>query len=391
MDRIKNMIDPKDYASLKEALEAANAQIETLERQSTKSNRHYIDLVENSVDSIFVVDIETGKIMFTNKFAAQRFGYTVTELIGKDIADIAVFDEPSMDSDSNMWMSRISGSWVSEGNYRHKDGYLIPVEVTSRIVEVNGRDHIQSFVRNIEARKAKQEKTLRRALERERVSLLTNFIQNTGHEFRTPLSIINNSAYLMVKLEDQAGREQRANLVQEQVTRITELVDMLQLLTKVESLEIMPEELVDLSEILLHLSQEMRSNYGDRPNLIIDISELLPEVPAKADYLKIAIRQLLINAYRFTPPNGTIWLTVEIASDQVYIEVRDNGHGIAEEDLPHIFETFWRQDEAHTTSGFGLGLSIALRIVEQHNGKIYVESEPGKGTCFRIELPLEVA
>lgn len=387
-DDVEIMIDPKDYDSLSEALDAANAKIEDLERKTSQSGKDYIELVENSVDSIFLVDIQTQKIMFTNKYAAQRFGYTVTELVGKDINEIAVMNEPSMDTDSNIWMSNVSGAWVTEGNYRHKDGHLIPVEVSTRFVEVDGRDLTQNFVRNISARKAKAEKSLRQALEKERVNLLTNFIQNTGHEFRTPLSIINNSAYIMARTTDDAKRTEKADTIVQQVSRITELVDMLQLLTKVESLQIIPDEMVDVSEILLFLTQEMRSNHGDRPNLVVDISELVTEIPAKKGYLKIAIQQLLLNAYRFTPINGTIHVTAEITNDQLAIEVRDNGQGIDTEDLPHIFNTFWRQDEAHTTSGFGLGLSIALRIVEQHGGKIMVESEAGQGSTFRVLLPL---
>ena len=109
---------------------------------------------------------------------------------------------------------------------------------------------------------------------------------------------------------------------------------------------------------------------------------------ANIDELIDALKHLLDNAYRFTPTNGTITVFSEIKGDYLWVNIHDTGPGISAENLPHIFETFWRKDEAHQTPGFGLGLPIAQRIVELFGGRIEVESKLGNGSTFSIVMPL---
>jgi signal transduction histidine kinase len=97
---------------------------------------------------------------------------------------------------------------------------------------------------------------------------------------------------------------------------------------------------------------------------------------------------VLNNALRHTPTGGTITIRSRRLDDHALIEIADTGAGIHPEDLPHIFERFYRSDKAGTTRGFGLGLAIARNIIEQHQGTIEVESEPGTGSTFRIVVPL---
>ncbi|MBK8026861.1 MAG: sensor histidine kinase [Chloroflexi bacterium] len=103
-----------------------------------------------------------------------------------------------------------------------------------------------------------------------------------------------------------------------------------------------------------------------------------------------ALKALIDNARRFGPPDGVVAVKVCTAGEFVCIAVHDQGPGIAPDQMDRIFETFWRGDAAHTTPGMGLGLSIARRIVEMHRGTIGVESAPGAGSIFRINLPIYV-
>jgi len=100
-----------------------------------------------------------------------------------------------------------------------------------------------------------------------------------------------------------------------------------------------------------------------------------------------ALRELIENAKRHTPDGGRITVNAQIRDAFIVISVQDNGEGIEEEYLTRIFETFWRADDAHSTPGLGLGLSIAQRIVEKHGGHIAVESVPGQGSTFTVWLP----
>jgi signal transduction histidine kinase len=109
-------------------------------------------------------------------------------------------------------------------------------------------------------------------------------------------------------------------------------------------------------------------------------------IQGSLDFLYQAIASILENAIRYTPPGGTITLRTYQQDSQIILEIQDTGTGIDDKTLPHIFERFYRADLAHSTSGFGLGLPIAQKIIERHNGQIEVKTKPGRGSTFRIVL-----
>jgi signal transduction histidine kinase len=115
----------------------------------------------------------------------------------------------------------------------------------------------------------------------------------------------------------------------------------------------------------------------------------LPPVMGHRTYLDDAISQIMENACRFTPDGGEINVRTGSTNGHVLLEIQDSGPGISRDVLPRVFETFWRQDSAHSTPGFGLGLSIAQKIIEQHGGEITVDSETGQGTQVQVRLPMK--
>lgn len=308
------------------------------------------------------------------------------ELIGMSLYEIEVDNEsdPAMGSS---WESDFSGTQVYECYHRRKDGQLIPIEVSSRIVTLNNREVILIFARNIGLRKLVRQRELEIALEQERLKLLTTFIQNASHEFRTPLTTIMMNNYLMPKLDDVQKRQERSAIIQSQVERITNLVDMLLLMAKIENNATYHAEPLQLLPIIKRIAEDYQLKSVDNPALSLNLSADLPIVFGDGDYIDMTIRQLLDNAYRFTSGDGLISISMG-ATDTVWIRIQDTGHGIANEDLPHIFETFWRKDEAHSLYGFGLGLPIAKKIIEQHNGTLVIDSVLEKGTTVHITLPI---
>lgn len=227
------------------------------------------------------------------------------------------------------------------------------------------------------------------ALEKERLRMLTQFIRGAAHEFRTPLTIINSSASLLSKTEEPEKRRHRVKQIEQQVFGIAQLVDRLLQMSKLEAISTLNHRPVNVSTLLASIVSEISFGKDSGPDVHLEHQPDLPPAAGDAQQLQDAFYHVIENAYRLTPHDGCIRVSTAATSEHIVVEVEDTGPGIPPEHLDKIFETFWRQDmEARTTPGFGLGLSIAQKIIHLHNGHIEVESEVGKGSLFRITLPL---
>ena len=215
------------------------------------------------------------------------------------------------------------------------------------------------------------------------------FLADVSHELRTPLTVIKGNVGLIRRLGETDEESLRS--IETEVDRLTRLVGDLLLLAQAESgrlpLNMNP---VSLDTLLLEVFQQMQTLNGDRVKLrIVEIDQV--EINADADRIKQVFVNLISNAIHYTPKGGEIRISLSKKNDQALIEISDNGPGIAEEDLPHIFERFYRGEKSRKRSkgsGFGLGLSIVYWIVTNHHGMIEVKSREGEGTTFLVWLPL---
>jgi len=216
------------------------------------------------------------------------------------------------------------------------------------------------------------------------------FLADVSHELRTPLTVIKGEVGLMRKLG--GAEDESLSSIENEVDRLTRLVGDLLLLAQAESGKI-PLDLrpVELDTILLEVFQQMRVLAGDRLQLrITEIDQV--QVNGDRDRLKQVMVNLLGNAIKYTPPGGQVAINLCKTGDQARLAVSDTGPGIPAQDLPHIFERFYRAEKSRTRtrdgSGYGLGLSIAYWIVHHHAGRIEVDSKEGQGTTFSVYLPL---
>ncbi|HAE59988.1 MAG TPA: two-component sensor histidine kinase [Anaerolineae bacterium] len=214
------------------------------------------------------------------------------------------------------------------------------------------------------------------------------FLADVSHELRTPLTVIKGNADLIRKF---GADDESIDSIKDEADRLTRMVGDLLLLAQAESgkltLSLNP---VELDALLLEVFQEMHVLAGGKVVLKLkEIDEAL--VSGDRDRLKQVLLNLVSNAIQYTPQGGEVIVGLARSDGQVSITVRDSGPGIPTEDLPHIFERFYRGEKSRTrskASGFGLGLSIAYWIVEHHGGKIFVVSQAGSGTTFTVSLPL---
>jgi len=215
------------------------------------------------------------------------------------------------------------------------------------------------------------------------------FLADVSHELRTPLTVIKGNVDLMRRMK-QFDAESLTSIDQE-AGRLTRLVGGLLMLAQAESgklpLSLKP---VELDILITEVFQEMRIIAGNKVRVHLnEIDQMM--VNGDRDRLKQVLINLVANAIQYTPQSGDVFLSLAKVGDHARIICRDTGPGIPAEDLPHIFERFYRAEKSRTrgtTTGFGLGLSITHWIVEHHGGRIEVDSKEGQGTTFAIWLPL---
>jgi two-component system, OmpR family, sensor kinase len=215
------------------------------------------------------------------------------------------------------------------------------------------------------------------------------FLADVSHELRTPLTVIKGNVGLVRKL---GADEESLSSIENEVDRLTRMVGDLLLLAQAEAGS-MPFDMaaIELDNILFEVFQQMHVLAGERVKLnLTGIDQI--QVNGDRDRLKQVMLNLVGNAIQYTPSGGQVNISLERVEERACFKVSDNGPGIPAEDLPHIFERFYRGEKSRTrnkTGGFGLGLSIAFWIVRSHGGTIEVESQEGKGTTFITWLPIK--
>lgn len=216
------------------------------------------------------------------------------------------------------------------------------------------------------------------------------FLADASHELRTPLTVVKGELQEVVggSTIDPEVRD-RLGSVLEEVARLEHLVSGLLVLSRLDVGEAQREWLdVDLAELSAGTVEQMRLMAEDRGIQLH--AGPLDKLVVRGDRgrLKQVLVNLLDNAIRFTPRGGRVTVSTSVRDQQRLLEVRDTGIGMPAAALPHIFDRFYRIDEARSREdgGAGLGLSIVRSIVSAHQADIEVESEPGKGSCFRLKF-----
>ncbi len=225
----------------------------------------------------------------------------------------------------------------------------------------------------------------------EQQRLRRRLMNDIAHELRTPLSVIQAHAEALM---DGVFPPTPDNVrpIHEQTLLLRRLVNDLRELALAEAGELrMSQAPLDLATIVRHAANSMRPAAEQKDiRLEVDIVGAPLQIIGDAQRLEQVLLNLLSNAVRHTPARGTVTVRAWKEDESVHVQVRDTGPGIAPEDIPHVFERFWRGDKSRTrgTGGTGLGLAIARNWVEAHGGRIWVESQPGRGATFTFVIPL---
>jgi len=221
-----------------------------------------------------------------------------------------------------------------------------------------------------------------------------DFVANVSHELRTPLSNIKGYAETLLDgaLEDKENARDFLNIIYKESDRLSKLIDDLLDLSKIESGKMkMTFAPIEFKPIANRVIDVLKKFAVDKSiNVIASIPDDLPKLMGDENRITQALLNLVDNAIKYTPINGSVSINASLQGKFVRIDVKDTGIGIPKKDIPRIFERFYRVDKARSRElgGTGLGLSIAKHLIQSHGGDIQVISSPSKGSTFTFTVPI---
>ena len=212
------------------------------------------------------------------------------------------------------------------------------------------------------------------------------FVSDASHELKTPLSVL--LTYIEI-LQQQPQNAKALQIMKDETKNMSGLIENLLALTRLENTEKPTTQELNAADIIIPLVERLNTVHKDRKQPIKIICSKDIKVKMSQQHFERLLTILLDNALKYTPADKEILIKAATGEHNVKIEIADQGIGIKNDDLPHIFERFYRADKGRNrqNGGFGLGLSLALDIVQKYKGRIKVQSEFGKGTTFFINLP----
>ena len=380
-----------DMAARLEAYDAAN--IEELTAAQVKQET----LIASMADGALLLDPD-GRVVLVNPTARRVFRWEGRTLEGAELMGLLP-DGLAMDLQPSL-------EQIGEGL---RDGAELRCNLgeptrTLRLVLQGVRDGSGGTLKGI----AVTVQDLTREVELNAAQ--SRFISNVSHELRTPLFNIKSYVETLHDYGDQLSEEQRQEFLataNDETDRLTRLVNDVLDLSRLESDRVWQLEPMDVQSAMEQTLRTYRLNAEERGvELALDVPDDLPRIRGNWDLLLQVFDNLVGNAVKFTPAGGLVMLraypwpdTCPITADDVgsrlprlRVEISDTGCGIGQEDLRRVFERFFRVENAvHTERGTGLGLSIVRGILDKHDARVQITSEPGCGTTFWFELPLEQA
>jgi PAS domain S-box-containing protein len=355
--------------------------------------QHSLAKVEALVSSLgegIVVTDKNGNVELINPAAEKLIGWSIAEAVGKKWYDLAPLEDaggkriPPEDRATQKVLS--SGQPRSNALYYYvrRDGSRFAVGTTAAPVRLKGETiGVIAVFRDI-------------THEREVDQAKSEFVSLASHQLRTPLSAIKwFSEMLMAGDAGQMTSEQLEFIKNIDMSneRMIELVNSLLNISRIESGRIIIDPaLTDMESLIKRVITDMQVRYHDKKvEISFEFQKAMPQVMLDQKLISQVYTNLLTNAYKYTPENGKISVSVNIQGNEIVSMIKDTGYGIPKSDQHRVFEKFFRGSNVIkvVTDGTGLGLYLVKTIIESSHGRIWFESADGQGTTFWFTLPLD--
>jgi two-component system phosphate regulon sensor histidine kinase PhoR len=329
-------------------------------------------VLSNMTDGVIVADKE-GNVILANRTAGKLFNFHTDTVIAKTVIE-ATHDHE---------VTNLAKRCLTTGEQRNTQIELTPTGKYLRVIAIPISGNILSGCLLLfqDLTELRNLQTMRREL-----------VGNISHDLRTPLSGIK---VMVETLRDGAFDDKNSAIdflkrIGDEVDRLTQMVSELTELSRIEvgNAELKKEP-VNLNELINEAIMQLKP-LANKQNVTLNpmLSNILPTVNIDRERLSQTITNLIHNAIKFNRINGSVNITTVSDDKTVTVTVIDTGIGIPKDDLPRVFERFYKADKSRTNRGSGLGLAIAKHTIEIHDGRIWVQSEEGKGSTFSFTIPL---
>ncbi|HSJ55613.1 MAG TPA: PAS domain S-box protein, partial [Anaerolineae bacterium] len=354
-----------------------------MEEALRQSEARYRTLFESAGDAIFIhalsVSTETGSGCFlaANRVACQRLGFSLQELLSRTPADI---EPPEYAAQLPARIDELQryGHHFYETIHIRSDGATIPTELSSRLIEYEGRPAVLAIARDITERKQVEQVLLRT----ERLAAMGHLAAALAHEINNPLQSVGSSLELALDFPlEEEERLDYLEAVRQEIERLMAITGRVLDFARPMRTERQPVSAADVVHYAFTLAEKQLQH--SRIAFHADLPDDLPLVRASRDQLAQVFLNLLLNSMEALPGGGNVHISARAAGDKVLVDFWDSGPGFPPEVLARLFEPFQTTKE----SGTGLGLAISYSIIQQHGGTITAANDPEGGARLTITLP----
>ncbi|MBU3111402.1 two-component system histidine kinase PnpS [Clostridium lacusfryxellense] len=337
----------------------------TLNEVTDKQNR--LEAILQSMDSGVIAVDRKNRVIMINPYAKKIFGIT-KDIIGLNLMDnIRNFELENIFRQSDNNYKEIKIVWPKERDLRIKTADII-----------NKSEHIGTVAVVQDISEVKRLENMR-----------TQFVANVSHELKTPLTSIKGFAETLKYVDDAATRDKFLNIINEEAERLTRLITDILTLSHIEQQKKVKKQIINVNVIVEDVYTLMK-NTADLKGIHLSTEQQhVGTLVGDTDRFKQMLINLVDNAINYSEPGNSVIIGTLSEGNKCILWVKDTGVGISKQQIPRIFERFYRLDKARSRSkgGTGLGLAIVKHIVLEFNGKIHVESQLGIGSNFTVIIP----
>jgi two-component system, LuxR family, sensor kinase FixL len=340
-------------------------------------------ILNSATDAVITIN-EDHVIVGYNRGAEQMFGYTRQEALGQDLTIVI---PPPYKAEHRAYVRRYVATREARMIGKHvrlsaqrRDGREFPISISFSVAEIRDNLYFTGIIRDITEFKALEDKVLRS----ERLAAVGNTVTHIAHEFKNPLLTIGGFARQLLDIPNLEEKSRRKlSMIAEEVVHLEEMVAEMRDFVRRPPAQKLPGQ---LSTTLNQILELFHDTFEDHHITVRRVEETpLPDVTFDPKQVRQVLLNLLKNALEAMPRGGEITITIRVRDHRAEISIADTGDGMTPEVADNIFQPYFTTKE----KGTGLGLAICQSIIQEHGGTILVDSTPGRGTTFTIQLPLE--